>query len=292
MNTIDLQSHSTASDGKQTPEALVDLAIERGVSALALTDHDTLAGIQPAIDHAEGKGIEIVPGIELGCDASEIGFMKVDVLGLLIDHKYGVLVSLTKDIIRKRFDQKREIIAKLKGFGFDIDFDTIAKTVGSSFGRPHVARFLLEKYPEEFSSIQEVFDCYLGEGKPAYVEQERRIGMAEAIRVIKDAGGIPVLAHPGVYQREDSLEIIDAFVDAGGEGLETYYPYHVIVPDLGIDERGNLAMIEFYKKVAEGKGLLESGGNDHHGGHRDTLGLIRVPGIILKRMREKASKST
>ena len=286
MNKIDLQSHTTASDGELSPDQLVDLAIERGIKALAITDHDSLNGIAPAIEHSKDQEIEIVPGIEISCDAAEHGFKKVDVLGLLIDPNNKKLADLTKTIKEERVIQKKKIIEKLNKIGFDISFEEVAKNVKGSFGRPHIARVLVKRYPKEFATIEEAFQKYLGEGKPAYADRRDRVLLNHAIKLIKGANGITILAHPGVFKKEDSLVLIDKFINLGGEGIETYYPYQIIVPELNLDEEENKEMISFYKDIAKKKKILESGGNDHHGRDRDTLGLLDIPYEVLKNLKK------
>jgi 3',5'-nucleoside bisphosphate phosphatase len=286
---IDLQSHTTASDGEQDSKQLIDLAIERNIKALAITDHDTIDGIAPALEFAHGKEIEIIPGIEISCDAREYGFKKVDVLGLLIDHTNKKLAEVTSNIKKERILQKKKIIEKINKLGFDLSFEEVLAEVKGSFGRPHIARILLKKYPEEFSSIEDAFQKYLGEGKPAYVDRSDRIDLNFAINLIKGANGIPILAHPGVFQREESIELIEKFIEIGGQGIETFYPYNIIVPGLSLNEIANEKMIDFYRGIAKKKKILESGGNDHHGKHRDTLGKLNIPYKILENLRNRIS---
>lgn len=287
MKKIDLQCHTIFSDGELSPEETVDLAIKQGIKALAITDHDTIDGIEPAVAHSRSKGIELVPGIEIECDESRHGFEKVDMLGLLIDYKNKNLVNFTEKIKIERIRQKKLIIKKLNKLGFDISFEEVAKLVKSSFGRPHIAKVLLEKYPDEFTSINDVFNKYLGENKPAYVARKHRVTLKDAIKIIKESNGVSVLAHPGVFKREYSIELINIFANLGGEGIETYYPYHIIVPDLKINEKQNREMINFYKSIAKSKKLLESGGNDFHGSYRDTMGKVYVPYKVLENLQAK-----
>jgi len=289
MKKIDLQCHTAFSDGELSPEETVDLAVKRGIKALAITDHDTVDGIGPAVAHSRSKGIELVPGIEIECEESRHGFEKVDMLGLLIDYKNKTLVNFTEKTKNDRIRQKKLIIRKLNNLGFEITFEEVAKIVMGSFGRPHIAKILLNKYPGEFTSINDVFNKYLGENMPAYAARKHRVTLKGAIKIIKESNGIPVLAHPGVFKREYSVELIDIFANLGGEGIETYYPYHIIVPDLKINERQNSEMINFYKSIAKSKKLLESGGNDFHGSYRDTMGKVYVPYKVLENLRARIS---
>ncbi|MEK6943402.1 MAG: PHP domain-containing protein [Nanoarchaeota archaeon] len=286
---IDLQSHTVASDGELSPEELVDLAVAKGIKAIAITDHDTLASIKKAVDYSKAKGIEIVPGIELSCDDPLFGLDKIDVLGLLVDYKNKYLIKLTEHINKKRDENKREVIKKLNSLGFEIDFDEVKKTAKGTFGRPHIAKFLLKKYPDKFKSVADVFDQLIGTGKPAFVGTEGRVSIKEGIQTIKNAGGVAILAHPGVYPKDRSLKIIDFFIGEGGDGIETYYPYHVICPHLHLDAKGNIGLIDFYRNIVKSKKILESGGNDYHGNYRSKLGEVNVPDIVLYNLKKKKS---
>lgn len=282
---IDLQNHTVASDGDLTPEELVELAIEKKLSAIAITDHDSLDSVSKAIEYSKGKNIEIVAGIELSCDDPLFDYDKIDVLGLLIDYKNKELVKLVKHINDKREENKKRIIEKLKSFGYKIEYGDVKKTVKGSFGRPHIAKYLLKKYPDKFSSVRDVFDRLIGAGKKAFVKTNDRVSIKNAVKTIKNSGGVAILAHPGIYSRERSIRIIDYFIENGGDGIETYYPYHIICPELNIDRNGNEKLINFYRKIAKSKKVLESGGNDHHDRYRFTLGVVRIPDKVLKKLK-------
>src|SRR3989338_5948493 len=269
---IDLQNHTVASDGELTAEQLVDLAIGKKLSAIAITDHDSLDSLEPAIKYSKEKNIEIVPGVELSCDDPLFNYDKIDVLGLLIDFNNKGLNDLMGHIKNKREGNKKLIIEKLKGLGYEIEYDDVRKTVEGTFGRPHIAKYLFKKYPNKFTSVKDVFDKLIGHGKKAYLDTKGRVSIKDGIKIIQNSGGVAILAHPGVYPKEDSVKLIDYFISNGGDGIETYYPYHIICPDLNIDEKGNEELIRFYKKNAKSKKVLESGGNDHHGNYRFTLG--------------------
>ena len=286
---IDLQSHSTMSDGEQTPEELVDDAVKRGLKALALTDHDVIDGVQRAINHAKGR-IEIIQGIEIRCYEPEKGFKEIDVLGLLINHNNPEMIKLCEKGKSERINQKRKMIEKLQQQGYNITFDEVTKTVGSAFGRPHVAKYLLKNYPDTFSSVQDVFDQYIGVGKPAYVTRDENLPMKEAVRVIHASGGVAILAHPRAYEIDESLYLIKLFKEAGGDGIETYYPYYLVFPQLNIDKSGNDELVAFYKSIAKQNNLLESGGCDHHGAKRNTLGVLEIPMSVLDKLKARAKK--
>jgi len=282
---VDLHLHTNASDGELSPEGLVDSAISRGLKAMAITDHDTVDGIRTALDYSADKDIEVIPGIEISCKEREHGFDEVHVLGLFIDFRDKSLLEMTQRIKQNRIEQKRQIIKKLNGLGFDIDFSEVKDSVKFSFGRPHIAAVLLKNYPDRFSSVQDVFDRYLKVGKPAYIEIKEITRIVDAIKIIKKSKGIPILAHPGVYKPEDSLELIDYFLGLGGEGIETYYPYDKVY---SISPEASKKKIDFYNKVAKEKNLLVSGGSDYHGSIRPTnLGEIEIPYSVVEKLKEK-----
>jgi len=288
---IDLQCHTVASDGENTPEQLVDIAIEKKLSAIAITDHDSLDSVKKAIEYAKGKNIEIVSGVELSCDDPLFNYDKIDVLGLLIDFRNKGLNDLMGHIKNKREENKKLIIEKLKNLGYEIKYEDVKKTVEGTFGRPHIAKYLFKKYPNKFTSVKDVFDKLIGHGKKAYLDTKGRVSIKDGIKIIQNSGGVAILAHPGVYPKEDSVKLIDYFISNGGDGIETYYPYHIICPDLNIDEKGNEELIRFYKKNAKSKKVLESGGNDHHGNYRFTLGEVKIPESVLENLKRKIQVS-
>ncbi len=286
---IDLHLHTNSSDGELSPGQVIDLAIKKKVKAIAITDHDVIDGVQDAVEYGRDKGIDVISGIEIGCDESKIGFKEVHVTGLFIDYKNRELVKFTDNIKEQRRNQKREMIRKLQKLGYDVSFEEVANYVNGSFGRPHIAKVLIEKYPREFSSIRDVFNKYLGVNKPAYVGRKNKNTMKEAIEIIKKAGGISFLSHPGVFRKEDSLELIKIFQKIGGEGIETYYPYHIICPELKINKKENQKLIRFYQDIAKSMKLLESGGSDFHGSDRYTLGEVEIPDEVLAKLKTKLS---
>jgi len=254
MKKIDLQIHSTASDGKFSPSDVVDMAVERGMEAIAITDHDTVSGLDEASIRAKERGLELVSGVEISCSISELNCV-VDVLGLFIDYKNEELRKVLDGVKKDRVEEKKEIVKKLNELGYEITFNELLKEAKDSLGRPHIAKILARKYPEKFKDINDAFDKLIGNGKPAFIERPR-ISIKKTIDIIKKAGGISILAHPGRYFNEDD-KIIEKFISAGGKGIEVNYPYDKI---LKIDKDLNPK----YRKIAEEKGLLMSGGSDFH----------------------------
>jgi predicted metal-dependent phosphoesterase TrpH len=290
MNRVDLHLHTTASDGELAPWQVVELAIKNKISAIAITDHDTTDGIKGAMEYAKGRNIEVIPGIEIRCDQPETGFAEIHVLGLFLDIESNAMKNFSIEAKNERINQKKLMIKKLNSLGYGITFEEVYKEVGASFGRPHIAKILMKKYPREFSSMQEAFDKCLGVGKPAYVDRVKKVKMKQAIDTIKKAGGLAFLAHPGVYRKEDSLELIEMLIKNGGDGIETYYPYHMIVPSLKLNKSQNMEMVKFYQGIANSRKLLETGGSDFHGGKRSTINDINVPESVLMKLKEHLGK--
>lgn len=251
---VDLQIHTTASDGKFSPKEIVDLAIKKGMKAIAITDHDTVLGVKEAVEYGKEKGLEVVPGVELSCH-EDFYSKTIDVLGLFIDYKNKYVHDFLENSRNERVKEKKLIIEKLNSLGYKISWDEYVNQAGHSLGRPNLAALLIKKYPKKFSTIQQVFDELISEGKPAFVER-KKVTIKEAIKVIKKANGVSILAHPGRYGG-DTLKIIRKFIDMGGEGIEVDYPYDKVI---GINNNIN----DKFREIAREKNLLISGGSDFH----------------------------
>ncbi|MCW8965398.1 MAG: PHP domain-containing protein [Candidatus Pacearchaeota archaeon] len=258
MVKIDLHIHTTASDGKKTPREVVDWAIERGLSSIAITDHDEIAGSKEAALYAKDKNIEVVSGIEISCFEEEFGLRDIHIVGLFVNHDDERILSFVNEMNQCRIKEKKGIINKLNDLGYDISFEELKLEVnGGSFGRPHVANILFRKYSDKFETYGQIFDELLGNGKLAHVVREGVYDMKRAIDLIHDSGGIAILAHPGVYGC-DVEELINLFAKLGGDGIEVDYNY---------EKFGEIDLEEFYGKlreIAKEKNLLISGGTDFH----------------------------
>lgn len=286
MNKIDLHIHTNVSDGEFSPKQIVDKAIDSGLKAIAITDHDSVLGIKEAVEYAEDKDLEVIPGIEISCYESEIGYDEVHILGLFIDYNNPKLIEFTEKIKEDRERQKKKIIINLNKLGFKIRFKDIKGFKNYSIGRPHIASYLLEKYPHEFSSVGDVFDKYIGTGKPAYSDRGYKVRMVEAIKIIKDAGGLPFLAHPGCFKKEDAVILIEQFIDLGGMGIETIYPYEISYAKF-YDQSKSDNIIQFFREYTKKNNLLETGGSDFHGKIRDTiLGFLNIDYKILEEIKK------
>lgn len=268
---IDLHMHSTASDGKLSPTELVDLAVEKNLSVIAISDHDVVDGSRLAIEYAKDKDVEVISGVEFSCEDREAGMYEIHIVGLFVDLEDEALNKLSEDLIRARRIQKEGIIRKLNDLGYEISFEELrAEIVGENFGRPHIANILMKKY-REFGNMKDVFDRLLAFGAPAFVTQWKE-STGNVIDIIHGAGGVAVLAHPDLYNvrfDREAEEIMDRFIELGGDGVEVDYCYR----NGGYGEEEERAAVERVRRLAEEKGLLVSGGGDfHRDGNRCEIG--------------------
>ena len=276
-STIDLHVHSTASDGTCSPTELVLLAQETGLAAFALTDHDSVGGIEEALGAAEGTDLEVVPGVELSTEYQET---EIHVVGLYIDRTCGPFLEHLQNFRDSRGSRNVKMLARLREEGFSITEEKLRSRFGDCvLTRAHVARYLYET--GQVGSISEVFDQYIGIGCKCYVERPK-ITPVEAVELIHRAGGTAILAHPCLYKmpREKLLGMTSEMVDAGLDGIEAIYSRNK-----GTDEADFTALAERY-------GLLLSGGSDFHGANKPDihlgtgLGNLHVPYSILEKIKE------
>jgi len=245
---IDLHSHTTASDGRCTPAELVALASAAGVTVLAVTDHDTVAGGDAAAEACAASGIEFVSGIEI--TAVRDG-MDVHVLGYFVDRRSAELHTFLAEQRRRRLDRVRQIVERLATHGIHLDADAIVKPGlddgGKAAGRPWIARALVAgRY---VSSVNQAFETWLARGRPAFIPR-LAAAPAEVFERIHASGGIASLAHPGLVKRDDW---IPEFVASGLDALEVYHTNH----DATATAR--------YRSEAMRLGLAVTGGSDFHG---------------------------
>ncbi len=275
----DLHTHTIFSDGKLTPEELVEKAGEAGISAIAITDHDSVDGIDRALKAAKNLGVEVIPGVEITCDENE--FKDIHVHGLFVDHKNSKLISLLNDSKKERTKQKEKIIGNLRRFGVRISLEEVRAAAKGELTRLHVAEAAFRNNPELFSSVDDVFRKFIGNDRRAFAERESFTKLSEAISAIKDARGLAVIAHPGRY-KADSAALLEFFKNNGGEAIETTYPY---ANKQGMTQEQSDEMVNRYKKFAKKYGLLESGGSDFHGKGEIEIGSITVPYEIVEKMK-------
>ncbi len=278
---IDLHSHSTASDGSFSPTELVKLAKEMGLKALALTDHDTVEGLEEFIKAGKELDLETVPGTELSA-YFEKGTLHI--LGYFIDFHSQKLKDRLKKLQEARAERNPKIVKKLQALGIPITYEeVVAISGGGQIGRPHFAKLLLQK--GIVKTFDEAFERFLKKGAPAYVEKDK-IFPRECLEIILDAGGVPVLAHPFTLHLEN--DALEAFVkqlkDWGLRGIEVYYTEHT--PE----------QTAFYLKLAEKYELCVTGGSDFHGKNKPEIklgvgyGNLRVPYRLLEKLKEVAQQ--
>jgi predicted metal-dependent phosphoesterase TrpH len=269
---IDLHAHSTASDGSDPPAALMELAARAGLTAVALTDHDTVEGLAEARTAADGLGVRLVQGCEVSC---EVGAATMHLLVYFLDDGPGPLQDRLGGMQEARADRNRRIVVVLNEHGLDITLEEILEEAGGgSVGRPHVAGVMMRK--GYVSSVQEAFDVWLAKGKPAYLDRERLLP-AEAIALAHASGAVAVMAHPTSlgFDGPEMERFIAGLAEDGLDGLECEYGRYP--PDL----RAAL------RSLAEGLGLAVTGGSDYHGRYKPDLsvgtglGDLNVPDNLL-----------
>jgi predicted metal-dependent phosphoesterase TrpH len=274
MQKADLHVHTTASDGLLSPEEVIKWAAHKKLSAVAITDHDTVKGVQPAIDISKQYNIEVVPGIEF---SSEHMDEEIHILGYYIDYNKSWLKEKLDEMYQSRYTRAVKMIDKLKDIGIDITLEQVKRIAESgTIGRPHIARAMQEN--GYIDNMKDAFKNYIGKGGPAYVERYR-ISCQEAIDIIKGLGGVPVLAHPGLINKK---ECIDEILDMGVEGIEVYHTKH--------DDR----TIRDTLKIVNRRKLLITGGSDCHGlflNNEPILGNVWVDYKYVEVLKEK-SKDT
>jgi 3',5'-nucleoside bisphosphate phosphatase len=274
MGNVDLHLHTTASDGVMSPSEIVRYARKRGLQAIAITDHDTIEGLEEGVSEGERIGFEVIPGIEISAEHSP-GSMHL--LGYFFEIHHPMLTERLAYLQGARAERNPKIVAKLNDLGIKVTYeDVIRASGGGQVGRPHFAQVLLDM--GYVNSFQEAFDRFLRKGAPAYVDKVR-FAPKEALRFINEASGIGVLAHPntlGTNGYGDLERLILQLMEYGLKGIEVYYPEH-----------SGLAVAQ-YKGLAERYGLLATGGTDYHGLEKDGLdigvgrGGMRLPYSLVE----------
>ncbi|TKJ42279.1 phosphoesterase [candidate division LCP-89 bacterium B3_LCP] len=278
LHLIDLHTHTTASDGTFSPAKLVHLAKDEGLQAVAITDHDTIAGNAEALTIGREIGIEVVPGVEISADSP---FGSIHIVGLLIDTEDEKMESILTELREYRYKRNVKMIDLLVGMGIPITMEELVVISGGDLvGRPHFAALLVSK--GVVSSYQEAFNKYLKAGGKAYLDK-KRLPVNEAILMIKNSGGIPILAHPYVLRIKDEENIeanIEYLVELGIEGIEVFYSEH---------SRGDEAL---FADLARRHSLLVSGGTDFHGDVKPGVSLgrghgnLNIPYYLLESIKE------
>ena len=267
MTGVDLHTHSTRSDGTTTPAQTVALAVEAGLSGLALTDHDTLDGWEEAAEACRGAGLRFVPGVELSTELDE---RSVHLLGYFVDPGHQPLVDECDRLRNERDRRAQAMIERLALMGAFITFEAVvAKANGAPIGRPHIAAALVDA--GVVADIDAAFDGFIEDGGPAYVPKHA-LTPADGVRLIREAGGVAVLAHPGLSTRDApvDLALLDELTAAGLGGVEAEHVAH--------DEPTQM----FWRDAAEKRNLYVTGASDFHGVRKEsTIGQGRTADAVV-----------
>ncbi len=300
---IDLHLHTTASDGTLTPSELVARAGERGLSAIAITDHDTIGGVHEGLAAGAAAGVEVIPGVEIGIahDPSR-HLVEIDILGYFIDPEHSELVEALELLQKAKNDKLFKQLAVLAQNGYEIESgEVLANAAGDTVRRPHIWRVLRTHYPDLRA---ETFFENTSFGGDWHVTRDFSLTLEATVDIIERAGGVSSVAHPGAYNETFTKHrtLIDPNVDmavshcldAGVRGIEVYYtydknrPFHDKTGSLiSLEERDEL--IAHYATIASERGVLATGGSDFHGANKPQIdvGEIEIPIELLEEMRRK-----
>lgn len=252
MNTADLHIHTTFSDGQHTPEEVVKMAIDKGLSIISITDHDTISGVQPGLDAASKLGIKLITGVELSCNGSP----EAHIIGYNFDIHNQEIIDTLNRLSKDKADRNLQIIDFLRSNNVNITLDEIqaVEPTAQVLGKPHIAQVLLSK--GYISILDEAYDKYLDGPEYKAAVKRSRLENEEGIALILQAEGIPVLAHPGILNLEPATfeRYLDNLIFNGLQGLECYYSGH------------SARQTNYFVSVAQARNLLITGGSDFHGG--------------------------
>lgn len=269
MSKIDLHLHTSASDGRFTPAELVTRLAALGLEVIAITDHDTVAGVASALEAAKAfPRLTVIPGVEINTD---VAHGEAHLLGYFISDTDDNLIKNLENLRNSRETRAKQMLAKLTGLGVDISWSRVQELAGSAtIGRPHIAQALMEK--GYIASFHEAFDRYIGRDGPAYVEREK-ITQEAAVALVLGAGGLPVLAHP--YTVGEVEPMLRRLKEVGLVGLEVYYKDY------------SLAKVRELMGLARKYRLLATGGSDYHGidEHTEVIpGNVDIPGEVADKL--------
>ncbi len=278
---VDLHIHSTASDGTLTPDQILKMARDRNLRAISITDHDTIKGSIEAHRHLTPQDVELLSGVEI---STSLQGNTLHILGYLIELQDPSFSRTLSILQQARKERNPKIIQKLQQLGMELTYEEVVKVSGGGeVGRPHIAEVLLRK--KVVRSTDEAFRKYLGTNGPAYVDKYR-LQPDEAISLIADAGGIPVLAHPFIIKTDserDLDKIVSELVSKGLKGIEVYYSEHTDI------------QVALYKRIAQKYNLFVTGGTDFHGARKAGThmgvgkGNLRIPYRLVEALKEYKS---
>jgi predicted metal-dependent phosphoesterase TrpH len=283
MHRCDLHCHSTHSDGTLTPEELVQLARKLGLRTLALTDHDAISGVSQAIEAGRREGVRVLSGVEISVEYAN---KTVHMLGYCFDEGVDSLAHKLDELVRGRNERNVKIVRRLNELGLKVTLEEIeAEAGGKVVGRPHIARVLLRH--GYVSTWEEAFEKYLARGAAAYFER-LRFSPVDAVRMITEAGGVAVLAHPkfvALHENETLEDVVKTLVAAGLGGIECYYTEH------------SPEETEHYLELAKRYNLVVTGGSDFHGSIKPDIALgsghgnLMVPDECADALIERAQRN-
>jgi 3',5'-nucleoside bisphosphate phosphatase len=266
---VDLHIHTKFSDGTHPVHEILEAASGKKLKAISITDHDCIDAYPIAQELGAASGIEVIPGVEL---SSEIGGVDIHILGYFLDIHNPQLIAKLAELKKARYARAEKIVENLNRQGIDLRFETVLHIAGNaSIGRPHIAAALLKE--ELVYSFREAFDKYIGYESPAYVEK-LNMHPEEVFRLIRGAGGIPVLAHPGVTHVDERIQ---QFIGAGLMGIEVFHSEH------------NAAAERHYLQYCRKHGLSFTGGSDFHNRNqsKSEIGVPKVPYSAVESLKEK-----
>lgn len=269
MKSVDLHIHSCYSDGIYTPEQIAKAATRKGIKCISITDHDSIAAQYIVNTEYNNKDLIIIPGIELSAEYKE---MELHILGYFIDTENSSLKELVNNLNKQRLKRVEKILYNLKGYDINIKLDDLGVDLDSTIGRSHIANAMVKK--GYFDNYKVAFRSYLIKGKPGYVKGFK-LTYKEALDIIRESGGVPVLAHPGqIYKKIEVENIIKELKCFGLNGVEVYHPSHS-----AIDTNKFFNMAKKYK-------LSITGGSDFHGRANfddESIGSCGINDLLLSK---------
>ena len=279
MKRIDLHVHTTASDSTASPAEAVRLAKEAGLSAIAITDHDTVSGYAEAAEAGKKYGVEVVPGIEISTKYGRA----VHILGYYIDPDSDKLAPVLEWVVHDRDERNRKMAELMAADGLPVSYEEMHRRFGAVIGRPHFAEVLVELGLAK--DIRDAFDRYVEKGQKYYLPRNF-LSIERSIEIIREAGGVPVLAHPFQYKLNDAglRELIEHCMESGLQGMECRYSGY------------SVEQSKYLGCLAEKYGLIKTGGSDFHGDNKRHISIgtgtvhLEVPYKYLDKLRQTAGK--
>ncbi len=273
LKKVDMHLHTSYSDGKLSPKELLNKVKSAGLECVGIVDHDSVNGIEEAVNIGKNIGVEVIPGVEL---STMLNDTDIHILGYFIDYKDKTLLEFLEFFREERIKRAKRIIHKLNSLNIPIDLDIVLEiSQNSAIGRPHIAHAMVNGgYVDNYRSA---FIKYIRDGGPAY-EKKYKFPPEEAIKIINQAGGLSFIAHPGGFLEEKDIYHL---INIGVDGIEIIHPNH------------NKITTEYYKKLTSEYFLLECGGSDFHGGMRDddhALGKYTIPYSMVTAMKQRLFK--